>query len=199
MLPVELITDGAMFDLLQDQCNKLLDPNKALPNYVFRRDFAKFTAFDCAHIRQQVFGATLKRIALAFGDISVHYMTIEPDPVKYYWEKLGFYGAASFDVDTLPSRYIVAMSRDFQSADSFLGRGGDVGVFWGSSLQWGIFCDRISWSICVLALSGTTNETLLSDIKVLDKDHLRDYILNEYKYNSSAGLEFLNEYLSNYA
>jgi hypothetical protein len=101
-------------------------------------------------------------------------MTIQPDPVYYYYDHLSFFGLAVFPLDRLKERYIEVMRRGGKP-DSFLARGGDVGVFWGSSLRWGLHCDRISWELCVLGLPRGVD--LPKDgVRELDTETLSAYI-----------------------
>ena len=147
----ELIIEKEAFFALSEECEKIIDTRKRLPDFVFQRPFARYFAIEHVHIFKKEFGLFLFKLSNICGDESVNYMTLDPDPVDYYHRHHAFFGLASFKPSRLAERYLPVMSRD-GNVDSFRSRGGDVGAFWGSSLNWGIFCDRISWEISVIAV-----------------------------------------------
>jgi len=194
----ELISDVSTYSVLRDGCASVFDTSKRLPEYVFRRKFTNYYAFEHGFIGYEGFAALLAVIAQRFGDRNVNYMTLDPDPVRYYRRNCGFYGVASFDLFTLPERYLVVMFRGGE-ADSFLARGGDVGVFWGSSAEWGIFCDRKSWELCLLASSAALDDLVLDKaIEFIAGSRIRSYISREYRSKPSIAEHFLKKLAENY-
>jgi hypothetical protein len=193
----QLITDSIAFSALRNECDLIFDMNKRLPERVFRQNFTEYYAFAYDHIDLNDFAAVLANIACRFGDRAVNYMTVVPDPVGYYFKHCGFYGLASFDPSTLINDYIKVMSRD-GNVESFRSRGGDVGILWGSSLEWGIFCDRISWELCLMASRSPVDESIMTGVKVMDAAQLRDYELNVYRNRPTLALEFLRDLSKNY-
>lgn len=195
--PFELIVDKGVFSVLSGECEKIINTRKRLPDFVFRHPFAKYFAIEHAHIFRKDFGSFLFKISSIFEDQSVNYMTIEPDPVDYYFRHCSFFGLASFRPSTLEERYLPVMSRE-GNADSFRARGGDVGAFWGSSLKWGIFCDRISWELAVIAVSKDIDVRGISGFRCLDAAQLSEYMKSQYSKNTSSALEFTRKFLANY-
>jgi len=193
----ELLTDDAAFSALRDECNAVFDTNQRLPAKVFHSNFAKFYVFEHGQIFRQEFAAFLVEIARIFTDVSVNYMTLDPDPVEYYWKKCGFYGLASFERDSLIENYLGVMTRD-GSADSFRARGGDVGVMWGSSLNWGIFCDRISWDVCLMGVPFELDKSLMGTIGCMSSDQMKKYLLSQYQNKRSVAVDFLKSLYTNY-
>jgi hypothetical protein len=185
----ELIQDSNVFSALRDECNVIFDTNKRLPQQVFRREFAEYDAFEHGMITSQEFAPFLTKIARSFGDRAVNYMTLDPDPVEYYHKNRGVYGLASFEPSALIDNYFKVMSRDWKSADSFIARGGDVGVIWGSSAQWGIFCDRISWELCLMASHSPIDESIMSIVRK-EAFQVSNYELNLYRNRPAVALEF---------
>ncbi len=179
MNPVELNTDKETFFALSEECEKVIDTRKRLPDFVFQRPFARYFAIEHVHIFKKEFGSFLFKLSNIFEDESVNYMTLEPDPVDYYYRHFSFFGLASFKPSSLVERYVPVMSRG-GNVDSFLYRGGDVGVFWGSSLRWGIFCDRISWEMSAIALPENIDVPTLSGFRCMDSSWLSDYINSQY-------------------
>jgi len=192
----ELITANNAFAALREECNAVFDANKRLPDHVFRQNFVEYYAFEHGMIMRKDFAMFLANIARRFGDKAVNYMTLDPDPVEYYYKNCGFYGIASFEPSTLIDNYIKVMSRG-GNADSFRARGGDVGVMWGSSLEWGIFCDRRSWELCLLASFSTIDESLMKMVRK-DTFQVRSYVLNEYRHRPELAEEFLRDMAKNY-
>jgi hypothetical protein len=193
----ELITDGSMFLALRDECTNVFDINRRLPQYVFQQRLAHLYAFEHGFVMRRDFAVFLADIARRFEDRAVNYMTLVPDPIDYYYKCCGFYGLASFELPTLVDNYIKVMSKD-GSVNSFSARGGDVGVIWGSSLQWGIFCDRKSWELCVMACNLMIDKPIMSMVNVMDAARLRRYVSNEYRDRPMVAQEFLEGLTKNY-
>ena len=197
--PIELIVDREAFSVLSGECEKIINTRKRLPEFVFQRPFAKYFAIEHAHIFKKEFGLFLFRLSNIFQDESVNYMTLDPDPVDYYYQRFSFFGLASLTPSSLVEKYVPVMSRE-GNVDSFRARGGDVGVFWGSSLKWGIFCDRISWEIAVIAVSGNVDVPTISGVRCMDASWLSDYIKAQYfSKDASIALDFSQRFLANYS
>lgn len=192
----ELITDSNVFSVLCDECDFIFDTSKRLPERVFRNNFAECYAFEHGMIMHKDFAIFLTVIAHRFGDRVVNYMTIAPDPVNYYFKNCAFYGAASFEPSTLIDNYLKVMARDGE-ADSFRARGGDVAVMWGSSLRWGIFCDRISWELCVVGSFSAIDQSVLKMVKQ-DTFQVSSYELSLYRDRPHVAEEFSRVLTKNY-
>lgn len=196
--PGELVVDREAFLVLAEECNQVIDTRKRLPDFVFQHTFAKYFAIEHAHIYRKEFGSFLFKLSNIFGDKSINYMTLEPDPVDYYYRHSSFFGLASFEPSSLVERYQPVMSRG-GNVDSFLHRGGDVGAFWGSSLKWGIFCDRISWELAVIATSEHVDVPTLGGFRRMDASSLSDYMKSQYSMKDpGVALDFTQRFLSNY-
>ncbi len=193
----ELVTDRNAFLSLRRECETIIDTQKRLPDLVFRRPFAKYFAIQYAEIFGEEFTSLLSTIACSSKDDSVNYMTLEPDPVSYYFQYYDFYGLASFRPSTLAERYLPVMSREGH-ADSFRVRGGDVGVFWGSSLKWGIFCDRISWESAVIAVSENIDVPTSAGLRFMDSSFLFSYLKSLYWWDRPKAIEFAKLFAMNY-
>ncbi|MFI5091953.1 MAG: hypothetical protein ACHQIK_00780 [Candidatus Acidiferrales bacterium] len=201
MNPGELVVDKEAFSVLSGECEKIINTRKLLPDFVFRRSFAKYFAIEHAHIFKKEFGSFLFKISSILQDESVNYMTLDPDPVDYYYRHFSFFGLASIKRSSLVERYLSAMSRD-GNVDSFLARGGDVGAFWGSSLKWGIFCDRISWEIAVIAVPENVDVPTISGFRCMDPSWLSDYVKSQYRIkdpSNSIALDFTRRFLASYS
>lgn len=197
--PIELIVDEETFSVLSGECEKIINTRKRLPDFVFQRPFAKYFAIEHANIFKKEFGSFLFKLSNIFEDESVNYMTLDPDPVEYYYRNLSFFGLASFRPSSLVERYIHVMSRE-GNVDSFRSRGGDVGAFWGSSQQWGIFCDRISWEMAVIAISENVDVPTIGSFRCMDASSLSDYIKAQYfSEDASIALDFSQRFLANYS
>lgn len=175
----ELICDKETFSSLKQECSKIFDLQKRLPDFVFKRTFRRYCAIEYAQIYKKQFGGFLLKLSESYADEKVYYMTVDPDPVDYYYKRCSFFGLASFDPSNLAERYKSVMSRD-GNIDSFFARGGDVGVFWGSSLMWGIFCDRLSWEIAVIAVSNELDISEFCGFRCIDATFLLEYIKSQY-------------------
>jgi hypothetical protein len=193
----ELLTDDAAFSALREECSSVFDTTKRLPKQVFRENFVKNYPFEHGIIMRKDFATFLTLMARTFADSAVNYMTLDPDPVEYYRKKHGFYGLASFEPPTLMNNYLKVISLD-GNVDSFRARGGDVSVFWGSSLEWGIVCDRKSWELCVIGCTRELDESVRNSVHCMDPSRLRNYIQNEYKDQRQVALAFLTELTRNY-
>jgi hypothetical protein len=193
----ELITEESVFVALREQCAAVFHIDRRLPDRVFRHGFARYYVFGYGRMMRNDFAEVLERLAQNARDEAVNYMTVEPDPVKYYYKHCGFYGLASFSAKTVKENYIKVMSRD-GSVESFRGRGGDVGVLWGGSRKWGIMCDRITWETCVVGLDMQLDEAMKSDLGCIDTSTLTTYIANLYRNKETVAREFVAKLKENY-
>ena len=66
----ELVADKGGFSFLSEQCGKIFDTSKRLPDFVFRRSFAKYFAIEYGHIYGKSFGSFFFRCRL--------YLTMNP-------------------------------------------------------------------------------------------------------------------------
>ena len=198
MNPSELVVDKEAFSALSGECEKVINTRKRLPDFVFRRSFAKYFAIEHSHVFNKEFGSFLFKISNIFGDESVNYMTLDPHPVDYYYRHCSFFGLASIKPPSLVDRYVLIMSRGGE-VDSFRSRGGDVGVFWGSSLKWGIFCDRISWEIAVIAVSEDIDVPTIGAFRCMDPLWLAGYIKSQYSTDPSVASGFTQRFLATYS
>ena len=200
MNPTELIVDKQVFSVLRGECEKIINTRKRLPDFVFRRLFAQDFVVEHAHTYRKDFGSFLFKMSKIFEDESVNYMTVDPDPVDYYYRNFSFFGLASFRLSSLEDRYLPVMSRE-GNIDSFRARGGDVGAFWGSSLKWGIFCDRISWETAVIAVSENIDIPTISGFRCMNAAQISDFAQSQYRIkdpSSSIALDFTRRFLANY-
>lgn len=180
-----------------DECSTIFDISRRLPKQVFRRDLHNYYAIEHGYVLRPEFGKFLHQIADKYHDASVNYMSLEPDPVEYYFNRCGFYGLASFNPANLEKNYLSVMSRG-GAADSFKARGGDVAAIWGSSLNWGIFCDRNSWDLCIIGTAQKLDKALFETIHPLDSPALNRFVSNGYRHKPNVPMEFLKEFPGNY-
>ena len=191
----ELVIDNEAFTDLRGECEKIIDTHKRLPDLVFRRSFAKYFAIEYGHIYGNEFGAFLFAISGIFGDESVHFMTIDPPPESYY-SQCSFFGAASFERSRLVKRYVPVLSRE-RNVPKLLA-GVNVGVLWGSSLKWGIFCDRLSGEMAVIAVLGDIDVPTISGFRCMDPSGVSSYMNSQYHWKPSAASDFTQRFLANY-
>jgi hypothetical protein len=193
----ELVTDRFKFESALLEFEEIFEPAKRLPDQVFRRRECKYFAFEFGQVYSNQFPVVLKTLGERFKDNSILFMSIEPHAVDFYWERLGFYGMAIFEPETLERRLFPVMSRG-GNPNSFRTIGGNVGAFWGSSLSWGIFCDRVSWELCVLALPIGSGASDLDLLKPKDWAALSSYMRGLYHWNPSIAEGFLSSFHKSY-
>jgi len=169
----ELVTDREDFLLLSSESEKVVDPKRRLPDFVFRRRFSRYYAIEYGYIYREEFGRLLSRIADILHDETVNYMTLDPNPADYY-PKSDFYGLVRFRASTLAERYVAELNPKVGS--SKLLAGANIGLFWGSSLQWGVIGDRISWETIVVGVPENVDIPKISDVRCMDVSFLSRYI-----------------------
>jgi hypothetical protein len=192
----ELVADSRTFVALDAQSRSIFDLEKRLPAQVFQKAIGKYYAFEYALIFRNDFATLLSSIADQFKDKTIHYMTLEPGP-EYYYNHYGFFGLASFSPVDLQTRYVKTMTRN-GAADSFQVRGGDICVFWGSSLAWGIFCDRISWELCVMGIAGNQQLSIPRGFPLMELNNVGSYISAAYHWKPSVASEFMRVFNKTY-
>ena len=147
MSAIELVSDAETFLRLSAQCEEVFDTSKRLPEFVFHCHFARCFAVEYGHLYRPQFGSLLRELSRMSGDDSVSYRMLDPNP----WEG-AFFGLISFVPSTLPDRYAEVMNPKIGCCKILAGA--NLGGFWGSSLKWGIFSDRISWELALIAAQG---------------------------------------------
>jgi hypothetical protein len=191
-----LVTDKVTLSFLNRECEKIIDTQKRLPDFVFRRSFSEYCAIEYGHIYRREFGAFLLKLSDVFGDEFVNYMALDPDP-RSYRGQFSYFGAASFKPSDLLERYVAVLSRDDNVPQILAGV--NVGAFWGSSLKWAISCDRISWEIAVVAVSENVDVPTMSGFRCMDADGVSSYMRSQYHWKPPAASDFTQRFLANYA
>ena len=118
-------------------------------------------------------------------------MTLDPSP-EYYYNHYGFFGLASFAPAELQTRYAKVMTRE-GAADSFRNHV-NGGVFWGSSLAWGIVCDRISWELCVLGIADSQKLSVCHGFPLMKLDKVAGYVAAAYHWKPSVASDFAKDF-----
>lgn len=201
MTSKEVISNKESFLALRSQCEELFDTKKRLPDFVFRHKFPQYCAIEYRHVYGKVFGELLSSISCTHGDESINYMTLDPEPDSYYHQS-SFYGLTSFRPSEVVERYVPIL-HPTQGASHLLA-GANVGVFWGSSLKWGIACDRISWELAVIAVPENIDVLEISGLPCMDIRSLSDYMKNQYSgwgpaVRDSKIENFIKTFEANYA
>jgi len=194
----KVVSDAEAFSHLCGECEKIIDTRKRLPDFVFRRSFAKYFAIEYAYLYRQEYAAFLSKISNILADEAVSYMVLDPDPIDWYHQHASF-GSISFERSALIETYVPTMYRD-KGLWGIL-TGANVGVFWGSSLEWGIFADRISWEMAVIAISASVDVPTISGFRCMDASWLSDYVKSQYHAkdpSDSIALDFGKKFLANY-
>jgi hypothetical protein len=195
-IPLELVVDRKVFSALREECDKIVDTRKRLPDFVFQRSFAKYFAIEHAYIYRKEFASFLFRISKIFNDEAVNYMLVDPDPNQF--QRDAYFGLASFEPSRLMETYVAAMAG--RSVHSLAVRG-NVGAFWGSSLTWAVSCDRISWEMDVIATPDDVDVPTISGFRCLNATQISDYIESQYRIkdpSNSIASDFTRRFLANY-
>jgi hypothetical protein len=196
MHPNGLVVDQDLFSRLSGECEKVIDTQKRLPDFVFRRPFAKYFAIEYSHIYKKEFGAFLLALSNIFGDESVNYMTLDPSPEDIGYRQRSYFGLASFVPSSLMEKYVPTLFREQRESKILVGV--NVGVFWGSSLKWGIVCDRISWEMAVIAVSENVDVPRISGFRCWNASEVSSYMKSQYHWKLATALEFNEKFLANY-
>jgi hypothetical protein len=199
MATSELVVEKAAFVLLSEECEEIINTRKRLPDFVFRKSFPHYFVIEYVHIAGQSFGDFLSEMSDIFKDESVNYMAIDPPAGQDFYGNFFFFGLISFAASDLRERYAAVM-HPVRGASTILA-GTNIGVFWGSSLKWGIFCDRISWEIAVVAVSENVDVSAISGFRCLDAPWLSDYLTSQYRAkdpSNSIASGFIKKFLANY-
>ena len=193
----ELVTDPAKFSALRDEVEKIVDTRKRLPDFVFRRAFARYYAVEYAHAYSK-FAVLFGAMSETFRDDWVNYMVLDP-PADSYYSSAASFGLVSFPGAALLERYVQVMGS--RGCSNILA-GANLGVFWGSSLEWGVFADRISWELALIATQKDMDVSTLLTWPCFTGESVRDYMTSQYRAVNPSGSiaeEFSNKLLTNYS
>jgi hypothetical protein len=195
MSAIELVSAPEESLRLRAQCEEIIDTGKRLPDFVFRRPFTNYYAVEYAHLYKGKFGQLLHELSRPFGDDSLSYMMLDPEP----WEGV-FFGLVSFTLATLTERYSQVMSPT--QSDTHILAGANLGVFWGSSLRWAVFADRISWELALIAADKDFDVPGILGWPCFGPEQIRSYMTSQYQIVNPSGsiaAEFCKKFLSNYS
>ncbi len=194
----ELIADKQTFSSLSEKCNTIFDTGKRLPEFVFRHAFEAYFAIEYAYVYREEFGRFLSKLSVLCNDESINYVLLDPRPGDDYFSKTSFFGGVSFSPSSsVLERYLPVMSRG-EGSPRILASA-NVGVFCGSSLRWGIHCDRISWELAVIAVPENVDVPAVSGIRCMDATALETYVQSQYHWKHSTASDFSRRFLANYA
>jgi len=186
---------------LKAECEKIIDTRKRLPDFVFQRPFAKYLAIEYAHVYGggaygEKFVSVLSSISGICQDESVNYMVLDPEPGDTFWEQPLSFGVVSFKSSSLAERYTLVMNP--RNGISKVLIGANLGVFWGSSLKWGIFADRVSWELAVIAISENIDAPMIGALRCLNSKQVTSYMDSQYHWKKSVASDFNRRFLENY-
>ena len=195
--PPELVVDRESFLALSAECEQIIDTQKRLPDFVFRRSFAEYIPIDYGYIYRQEFAAFLLKLSDIFRDKTVNYMTLDPAAVDYHDRyNCPFFGLASFKPASLLESYVPVI---FGDRHWFEFRAGvHFGVLWGSSLGWAISWDRISWELAVIAVPQEVDVRAMTNFNCMDAAAISAYMKNLYHWRLPTALDFNQQFLANY-
>ncbi len=197
---IELISDPKAFLRLSAQCAQIINAEKRLPEFVFQRPFARYFAVEYAHVYRLTFGKLLREMSVIFGDESVSYMVLDPRPGDEYFRHSSFYGLISFEPATLPDRYSEVVG--LPKGRSTILAGANLGVFWGSSLEWGVFADRFSWELAVIATQRDLDVSRILGWPFFNAGQVASYMRSQYHSkdpSDSIAAGFSRKFLANYS
>ena len=195
MNSTELIADEKLSLGLRAQCEEIIDTGKRLPEFVFRRPFARYFAVEYAHVYNLKFGALLREMSRLSGDESVSYRMLDAHPLEH-----PFLGLISFTPSTLPDRYAEGM-HPTKGVTNILAVA-NLGVFWGSSLKWGVFADRISWELAVIATHNDIDVSKILGWPCFNAEQVKSYMTSQYHIkdpSDSIASNFNRRFFENYS
>jgi len=189
------VTDHKDFLNLRVECESIILKGERLPKMVFRSEF-HFYVFERGYVTLDGFPKFLLQMSNIYSDDAVNYITLDPDPEASYYDQFGFFGAATFDKRDILSKYREMMLRPDKRGSFCVVS--NVGFFWGQSLNWAIFCDRVSWELCVLGCRHKLLESQIEDVRFLAPNELKTFITGQYHWKPETALAFLQEFANNY-
>ena len=196
MLPAELAVDTVTGSALRLECGAVIDVDRRLPDFVFRQRFVKYFVAEYSAVYRREFGSFLSQLAAIYGDNRVNYLMVDPKLKVPFGATAACSGLASFDPIHLEERYIPIMYRDGATPGVLVIA--DIGAFWGSSLGWAIYCDRISWEIAVIAVSKEIDVPKVGAFRCLTAAQLSSYVGSAYSWKPGVAEDFNRRFFANY-
>ncbi len=198
-IPEELIRDPATFSRLSAECDKIIDTQRLLPDFVFWQAFPKYLATEYACLYGKDAAILLSQMSRTFGDESVNFMTIDPHPVDCYYKRNSWFGLASFSSATVSERYVPIM---YAGTFPKLLAGVNVGAYWGSSMKWAIFADRLRWELALIATQDNIEIPTIGRFRYFTAPMIASYMRSQYQSKDPSGAiasDFAARFLPNYA
>jgi hypothetical protein len=197
-IPAEIVADPATFRRLHAECGQIIDNQKLLPDFVFRKPLARYFALEY-YVAHGELGGLLSEVAATCGDERVNYITIDPHPVDCYYKRNSWFGLVSFDPSTIVDRYAYVLGGG--AGHFHLLAGVNYGAFWGSSLKWAIAADRFRWELVVLAMPENIKVDKIGRFRCFDESMLASYEKSQYQSKDPSGSiasEFMKKFRANY-
>jgi hypothetical protein len=148
--------------------------DESLPKVVFNKDIKHFVIIEHGYLLTSKFVDILCAICSFYEDDIVNYLSLSPAAEYYRNVAGGVYGGFSLASAVVDDQYLPVMTLDGH-VESFASRGGDVACIWGSSKNWGIFIDRITWELLVIGSKSEIPSSVFSHIRTIGDKEIKLY------------------------
>jgi len=131
--------------------SQLLRKGVNLPNQVFQSDFKYFGICDFGFISTDEYYENLKNYLVSCGERFLKIVSLDPDPIKYFYNNFGTYPYLEISVESSNDEYIKYINEDpgGSPADSIAMNGRTL-VYYTGKNDWAIFCNA-ELEVCIVA------------------------------------------------
>jgi hypothetical protein len=138
-----LVRSQEDFSVVRDIARRAFDIEMRLPANPFRQSEFVWAGFESEVAAGGEFWTIVSYLACMMNDTSLIVMTLDPDPIGYFFHHFGTFGAAYIDPMSSIQEYwdIVTQDPGCSPADSIESRG-DVVILCGPRGKWGVWNDR---------------------------------------------------------
>jgi hypothetical protein len=136
-------SDSIRIKLLLEQLNSMACLENRLPGRVFRPDYNRFRFIEFDMATGDIFWPVLKQLMDESGDDRLNVVSLDPDPLNYFFGHFKKYGALTFSVNNSSDDYYEGLSTSpSESPADALVYNSEVLTWFPGSLKWLIWAER---------------------------------------------------------
>jgi len=142
----------------------VIDRDKSLPGYLFKKGFSKFSFITFDELFMPDFFSKLCRYVKVSGDSGFFLAVVDPDPMLYFGSNFDFYGIFEFSPTDAIESYISSINEypKCSPADAIAHNSNSL-IFFSKKKDWAIYGSRTS-DIAICAFENSRKQECFQSI-----------------------------------
>lgn len=105
-----MVNNKDCFNEILAALNSVVIPSIDLPQLIFQENYRRFRFFEFDRTLSEYFWEVLQKIADQSNDSYLNVVSIDPDPVEYFYEEFSSFGAVQISVSASADEYYDALN-----------------------------------------------------------------------------------------